>query len=55
MFVDKLLAVYPNAQVVLMERDTKSWLVSTNNIFYGILSWKSFYYLAPLGPVCKFI
>lgn len=51
MFVDELLAAYPNAKVVLTERDTESWLVSMNNTFYEVLSWKSFYYLSPLGPV----
>ena len=51
MFVDELLAAYPNAKVILTERDTESWLVSIQNTFYVLLSWKSFYYLAPLGPV----
>ena len=51
MFVDELLAAYPNAKVILTERDTESWLVSMENSFYVLLSWKSFYYLAPLGPV----
>lgn len=51
MFVDELLAAYPDAKVVLTERDTESWLVSMNNTFYVLLGWRSFYYLAPLGPV----
>ena len=54
MFVDELLAAYPNAKVILTERDTESWLVSMQNTFYVLLSWESFYYLAPLGPVQDF-
>lgn len=54
MFADELLAAYPNAKVILTERDTESWLVSMQNTFYVLLSWKSFYYLAPLGPVRNF-
>ena len=51
MFVDELLAAYPEAKVVLTERDVESWMVSMNKTFYELFSWKSFYYLAPLEPV----
>ena len=51
MFADELLAAYPDAKIVLTERDADSWLVSMEKTFYVLLGWKSLYYLAPLGPV----
>lgn len=51
MFVDELLAAYPDAKVILTERDIESWMVSMNNTFYKLMDWKSLYYLAPLEPV----
>ncbi|KAI4112749.1 MAG: hypothetical protein LQ338_008279 [Usnochroma carphineum] len=50
MFSDELLAAYPNAKVILTERDVDSWLVSMNKTFYVLFSWKSLYYLAPFDP-----
>src|SRR5208282_1324472 len=39
MFVDELVAAYPNAKVVLTNRDPDKWLVSILNTIYVILSW----------------
>jgi hypothetical protein len=36
-FVDELLAAYPDAQVVLTTRDIDSWLASFNNSVYVVL------------------
>lgn len=51
LFVDELLAAYPDAKVILTERDEESWMVSMNKTVLEILSWKSYDYLAPLEPV----
>ena len=51
MFIDELLAAYPNAKVILTERDVDSWLVSMDKTILELLSWKSFYYIAPFEPV----
>lgn len=37
LFVDELLAAYPDAKVVLTNRDIDSWLVSFNNSVYVVL------------------
>ena len=52
MFVDELLAAYPNAKIILTERDIKSWEISMNNTIFKLLSWRSFYWIGPLEPVC---
>jgi hypothetical protein len=39
MFVDELIAAYPNAKVVLTNRDPDKWLVSILGTIYVILSW----------------
>jgi hypothetical protein len=39
MFVDELTAAYPNAKVVLTNRDPDKWLVSMLSTIYVILSW----------------
>ena len=51
MFIDELLAAYPNAKVVLTQRDVDSWLRSMDKAIFGPMSWKSFDYLAPFDPV----
>lgn len=55
MFTDELLAAYPNAKVILTERDIDSWTASMENTFFRLFSWTSFYYLAPLEPVSGFL
>ena len=51
LFTDELLAAYPDAQVILTERDIESWMVSMNKTVLELLTWRSFDYLAPLEPV----
>ena len=51
MFIDELLTAYPNAKVILTQRDVDSWLISMDKTILELLSWKSFYYLAPFEPV----
>ena len=41
MFVDELLAAYPNAKVILTIRETDAWLNSMDHSFLEILSWRS--------------
>lgn len=45
MFVDELLAAYPNAKVILTNRDVDSWEVSMRKVFYTIIEWKSLPYM----------
>ncbi len=45
MFIDELLAAYPNAKVILTERDIESWMTSMNRTFYVLFSWWSMYYV----------
>ena len=51
MFVDELLAAYPNAKIILTERDIKSWEISLEKTIFELLSWRSFYWIALLEPV----
>lgn len=51
MFVDELIAAYPEAKVILTSRDVDSWLRSMNNTFYAVLGWPSMNFLAVLDPV----
>ena len=51
MFVDELLAAYPNAKVILTQRDVESWLISMDKGVFKFMSWKSFDYIAPFDPV----
>jgi len=39
MFVDELIAAYPNAKVILTNRDPDKWLASILSTIYVILSW----------------
>ena len=51
MFVDELVTAYPEAKVILTNRDVDSWLRSMNNTFYAVLGWPSMNLLAVLDPV----
>lgn len=42
LFVDELLAAYPNAKVILTERDTAGWIKSVEATFLPILRTKMF-------------
>ena len=54
MFVDELVAAYPEAKVILTNRDVDDWLTSMNNTFYIVLSWWSMKYLANVDAVRLF-
>ena len=51
MFVEELVAVYPEAKIILTNRDVDSWLRSMNNTFYAVLGWPTMNLLAVLDPV----
>ena len=51
MFVDELLAAYPDAKVILSEREIESWMASMDKTLYAILNWTSFEYIAPFDSV----
>lgn len=40
LFVEELLAAYPDAKVVLTTRDPDAWVASVNRSFHEILSWR---------------
>ncbi|KAI9726319.1 MAG: hypothetical protein M1828_001593 [Chrysothrix sp. TS-e1954] len=48
LFVDELIATYPNAKVLLTTRDPDRWLTSMEQSFYVILGWRAFHLLAAL-------
>lgn len=50
-FVDELVAAYPNAKVVLTNRDVDSWLVSMDKSFYTVLEWPTLPILAAVDQV----
>lgn len=54
MFVDEFVAAYPEAKVILTNRDVDDWLTSMNNTFYVVLSWWSMKYLANMDGVRLF-
>jgi hypothetical protein len=41
MFVDELRTAYPNAKVILTNRDPDSWLQSIKRTFFVVAEWKS--------------
>jgi hypothetical protein len=40
LFVDELLAAYPDAQIILTNRPVETWAPSVERTIYTILSWK---------------
>jgi len=53
-FSDELFAAYPNAKVILSNRDPDKWLASMEDAYYKILSspeWKWFRALSALDLV----
>ncbi|KAL9619402.1 MAG: hypothetical protein Q9160_005997 [Pyrenula sp. 1 TL-2023] len=46
MFIDELLQTYPDAKVILTNRDIDSWLFSMERSFYTILGWRTWPLLA---------
>lgn len=55
LFVDELLAAYPDAKVILTNRDEDSWVVSMNRTVFELLRWTSYNYIAALEPVIPII
>ena len=53
LFVDELLAAYPDAKVILTNRDEDSWVVSMNKTVFELLRWRSYDYIAALEPVSQ--
>jgi hypothetical protein len=51
-FADELVAAFPNAKVVLTQRDPASWVKSVDNTIYYVLSWRIWRLLCYLDPVC---
>lgn len=51
-FSDELLSAYPNAKVILTNRDPDSWLRSMDASYYKILSWNYWRILAAVDTVC---
>ena len=47
LFVDELLEAFPDAKVVVSNRDLESWVVSMQKVVLHIMSWKSTWVLAP--------
>ena len=52
LFTDELLKAYPEAKVVLTERDVDGWIKSVQNSFINVLSWRIWYLLKVIDPVC---
>lgn len=60
LFVDELLAAYPDAKVVLTTRDPDAWVESVYRSFHEILSWKRWMLLELIdfvscGPLYRII
>ncbi|KAF4631589.1 hypothetical protein G7Y89_g6541 [Cudoniella acicularis] len=49
-FSEQLVAAFPNAKVVLTQRDPASWVKSCEASFYTILSWRIWRFLRWLEP-----
>ncbi|KAL9603452.1 MAG: hypothetical protein Q9219_001139 [cf. Caloplaca sp. 3 TL-2023] len=49
LFTDELLARFPDAKVILTNRDIDRWLMSMEKI-YSIMGWKSMWALAQIDP-----
>ena len=50
-FVDELVSAYPNAKVILTNRDVDKWLVSMDKTFYTVMKWRSMGMLAAVDKV----
>jgi hypothetical protein len=53
-FSDELLAMYPEAKVVLTNRDPEKWLDSLFRTYHRVLENPGFRVAAVLDPVCTF-
>ena len=55
LFADELLEMYPDAKIILTNRDIDSWLLSMNKAFFAITEWKTLPYLAAWDNVCIYM
>jgi hypothetical protein len=51
LFVDELFEMYPNAKVILTNRDIDFWHNSMHQTFFKVLGWKSLPLIVNLDPV----
>lgn len=51
LFIDEMLAQYPNAKVILTNRDVESWNRSMRDTFFIVFNWRTFPLIAALDPV----
>ena len=49
-FADELIALYPDAKVVLTNRDVDKWLVSMKATVLESFRWPSWKWIASAGP-----
>lgn len=49
-FTDELLKLYPNAKVILTNRDLDSWIKSVENSFFKVLEWPAWRWLSSTHP-----
>ena len=52
LFSDELIAAYPDAKVVLTNRDVERWIASVEGL-YTVLDWRLMKFLAKVDPVRK--
>jgi hypothetical protein len=50
-FLDELLEKYPEAKVILTNRDIDSWHASVRQSIFKILEWRTLPLMARLDPV----
>ena len=51
LLVDELLAAYPDAKVLLTERNADSWMGSMDRTLWTVMSWGGWDTVAPWHPV----
>jgi hypothetical protein len=47
LFIDELIAAYPDAKVVLGTRDSDKWVISMQKTVFEVFSWPSWAWIAP--------
>jgi len=53
LFVDELLEAYPNAKVILTNRDVDSWAQSMEKTFYTVTGWKTIPFISKIDTVSQ--
>ncbi|KAF2177890.1 hypothetical protein K469DRAFT_601641 [Zopfia rhizophila CBS 207.26] len=51
LFIDELLEKYPNAKVILTNRDIDSWFTSVHQSIFKILEWRTLPWIASIDPI----